>query len=81
MSRSSLRMKQYRPISADFTKVSALSAVFGLGGGSNNPENENPAAEPVSSTSSAESAGDNGNDKTGSCGGVMLINCKYFYSI
>ena len=31
MSRASIRMKQYRPVSADFTKVgSGLSAVFGL---------------------------------------------------
>ena len=30
MSRASLRMKQYRPMSADFSKMSSLSSVFGL---------------------------------------------------
>ena len=33
MSRASMRMKQYRPMSADFSKVGTLSSVFGL-----NPE-------------------------------------------
>ena len=51
-------MKQYRPVSADFTKVgTGLSAVFGL----NQESNEEKAA--------------NGSN------GVLLINCKFNYSI
>ena len=42
MSRASIRMKQYRPVSADFTKVgTGLSAVFGLNQESNDEKSSN----------------------------------------
>ena len=42
MSRASIRMKQYRPVSADFTKVgSGLSAVFGLNQENNDDKTSN----------------------------------------
>ena len=42
MSRASIRMKQYRPVSADFSKVgSGLSAVFGLNQESNDDKTSN----------------------------------------
>ena len=42
MSRSSLRMKQYRPVSADFSKVgNGLSSVFGLHQESNDGKTSN----------------------------------------
>jgi hypothetical protein len=39
MSRASMRMKQYRPMSADFSKVSTLSSVFGLSQDNNGKPN------------------------------------------
>ena len=42
MSRASLRMKQYRPVSADFSKVgTGLSAVFGLNQETNEKKSSN----------------------------------------
>ena len=41
MSRASMRMKQYRPMSADFSKVSTLSSVFGLNQEPSKPNSSN----------------------------------------
>ena len=42
MSRASIRIKQYRPVSADFTKVgTGLSAVFGLNQETNEEKSPN----------------------------------------
>lgn len=63
MSRSSLRLKQYRPISTDFS----LGAVFGLTN-SHQTSSDSPTA---ASTPSHDRA-------NGSSNGVLLINCKSF---
>ena len=57
-------MKQYRPVSADFTKVGALSAVFGL------------AQENAAAAAAGIGGGVNQDPKGQGQGGVMLINCE-----